>query len=95
MSDCIIQLALICLFDPANVSLTGEALWKVDGDYDFYYAGEVYDGWHGSLKLAVDVPVTPTFTMHYGFEHRSYLSAGDRGYETANVGFTWRPWARQ
>lgn len=92
MSDCIVHLALVCLFDPSNVVVSNESSWMVSGDFQYIELGDKpYTGALNEFSVMVDVPISRRFSVQWGGEHRSYLSGNDRGYEALKISFTWRP----
>jgi hypothetical protein len=90
--SCLFAILNLCMFDPSGVALSGRLSWQVSGDMQYRYSGQRYTGSIGHLSLQVTVPWTRSIELGYGIEHRSYAEiAGDRGDESAFVGFVWRP----
>lgn len=94
MSECLLLLAKLCIFDPANLSFSTQASWQLSGDLNYYKDYRKFFGTMGHLNIMVDVPITHKFEFRYGIEHRSFIDRKDRGEERAVVSLTWRPFQR-
>ena len=97
MSDCLLHLAALCLFDPSNVYVTAESTWQVSGDFEYFNTdtGEHIDGNRTKAAIGLLIPISASsFSLHAECGHYSFPSYGDRGEERCGVGFIWSPFRR-
>lgn len=96
--DCLIHLMALCLFEPSGVYVTGEiyephyrwyegGLWCGRVGKDAHYC----EGPMGELRLGVEISMTPTLMLDYGFKHQSYIMEDDNGTNMPFLSLTWRP----
>lgn len=94
--SCLIPLtAVMCLLNPANVSVEAGLSTQVGGGIDYWWAQKNYQGGKfGRLALRLDQPLTKRISYYALVEHRSMVDVGDRGEERFEYGLIWRPFAR-
>lgn len=101
--SCLIHFLAACLFDPSNVYVTAEMEADIFAPHTDMLGGighgegewcrkDWCTGPVGVLKLGVVTPLTSSFTLDYGFSHRSRINTlHDRGRESVYLSLTWRP----
>lgn len=97
--NCLINLLAVCVFDPSNVSITGEIDFTPpprrfdNGLYEGRWCEDRFcTGPVGTLRIGVDVALPKGWHLNYGIKHTSTVStARDRGAEYPYLSLTWRP----
>lgn len=91
---CLSALILTCLFDPANLYVTGQLQVAItQANYGRRWC--VTDWCNdkvAELRLGMRAPLSSHVELDYGVLHRSFYDTRiDRGEESAYVSVTWRP----
>lgn len=99
--ECLINIVAFCLLNTSNVYVTGDVdfasrprqfangLWEGRWCENRFCQGPI-----GTIRIGVQVPVSSTLILEYGFKHQSFILEDDRGEESLFVSGTWRPWRK-
>jgi hypothetical protein len=100
--DCLVNLALACLFQVENVYVSLDAFYS-PYRYHESAAGRTEGPWcergfcdgpQGTLRIGMEAPLPNNFTLRYGLQHQSYFVEKDRGFEGAFLQLEWKPFAK-
>lgn len=91
MEKCLVELLLVCWFDPSNVYVNLEVELPIDSAVVRYVEGERVDNRMGIAELGILWPTrNDSLTFRLVGRHRSLLSTGsDHGENMLVFGTTW------